>query len=993
MSFNKIHITYLPILFLYIFTSLDAFSADWTKEVQTPDYFAQIVQSHYSKEDWESGKAVLDEALKKYPSDSNLRWLMGKYWVHQEDYDKARYNLVKAVEINYNNVHAKQLLVDVEERTGHYSSAICYVNELLEVNPYWRGLWRRKIILYRKQGNDVEADRLLKRINQIYPNDTLLRKDYIYSMEQNFLHQKKGGNRREAIETLTSLIKQVPGNEEYYLSLINLQLQDGNQEKALEVTNTGLSALPGSLNLINKKVGILSELSRHSEALIFVRSLLNKGGRNSGALHTIYNNLVLEAARTEKLNDPYTLYGISYNSNKRNKEALDYLLNISLTRGYNEDALYYIREAKKIYGENDKSLLYKEYLLYSRMGKNEYARPILQKLYSLYPNDYDIATTMCEFCMKEAKELMNNGLYTEAVPLIKFVINRKVDNELIDMAWQRALECDIYLKRYSSALSTLDTIISRNPEYSSFIEKRTFILDKLERTQEALDLYFNEIEHGDEDKRELYIIGYEEIVIPYIKTCLEKGAIRNALKAASDLLKLNPKNDLGLRYAINAAAFLNRNEEFRQYTEQGLYYYPDEIFYKIKAATIQNINKEHQSAISILRPELDTYPGNKELVGAFSQSSECYALQLSKKKHFEQALSILDSALVFDNQNKSLKYTKGIVFEQNKQYDSAYYYQKFYEPTLLEQQSYTRHLTGLMNRAFKNEIGLQYLQARYGEEDVITSVATVEYSRTTRKNVFTGRANYAGRDGGVAGDTIYKDQTSGGVGLQLQGEWTHRFSPTWQTMINLAWANKYFPKLTANVSVTKSFNHDWEAELHIGYRRIESYVKHFIEDEELKQDPEEKNTWIFDSWERSTKNLISAGINVSKSWGIVSLNPKFDLFFLRSKIYYNAVLQTRYFPIDDKRTSITATAGIGSAPETSIIDFAMPSSFSYTNTMVSLGGQFLINPNISIGITGAWYTYYNQNQRRIGRGNNYLEEILLRYKNLYNIYAQIYIFF
>lgn len=992
MNINKVHI-YLSILFLQIFTCFEAFPADWTKEVKMPDYYVQMVQSHFSKEDWQSGKTVLDEALEKYPSDSNLRWLMGKYWVHEDDYNKARYNLVKAIEINYNNVNAKQLLVDVEEKTGHYSSAICYVNELLEVNPYWKGLWRRKIILYRKQGNDVEADRLLKRINQIYPNDTLLRKDYIYSMEQNYLSQKKDGNKSEAIETLTNLVKQVPGNEEYYLSLVNLQLQDGNQEKALEVANNGLSVLPGSLNLIKKKVGILCELSRQSEALTFMRNLMNKGGRNSVALRTIYNNLVLEAARIERLNDPYTLYGISYDSNKKNKEALDYLLNISLTRGYNEDALYYIKEAKNIYGENDKSLLYKEYLLYSKMGKEEYARPILQKLYSLYPNDYDITMTLCELRMKEAKELMDKGLYTEAVPLIKFVINQQIDSELTDMAWQRALECDIYLKRYTNALSTLDTIMSRNPEYSSFIEKKTFILDKLGKTQEALDIYFNEIENGDEDKRELYIIGYEEIVIPYIKACLEKGAIRNAYNAACNLLELDPKNDLGLRYAINAAAFLNKNEEFKKYTEQGLYYYPDEVFYKIKAATIHNMNKEHQSAIDILRPELDTYPGNNDLVGAFSASSECHALQLSKKKQFKHALAVLDSALVFDNNNKSLKYTKGIVFEQNKQYDSAYYYQKFYEPTLIEQQSYTRHLTGLINKSLKNEISLQYLQGRYGEEDVITSVATAEYSRTTQKNVFTGRANYAGRDGGLAGDTIYKEQTSGGVGVQLQGEWTHKFSPTWQAMINLAWANKYFPKLTANLSVTKSFSHDWDVELHAGYRRIEAYNKNFKEDAELIKDTEEKNTWVFDSWEKSIKNLISAGISISKSWGIVMLNPKVDFFYLGSNLYYNAILQTRYFPIDDKRTSITAMAGIGSAPETSIIDFAMPSSFSYTNTMVSLGGQFLINPNISIGITGTWYTYYNQNIRRMGRGNKYVDEVLLRYKNLYNIYAQIYIFF
>lgn len=43
----------------------------------------------------------------------------------------------------------------------------------------------------------------------------------------------------------------------------------------------------------------------------------------------------------------------------------------------------------------------------------------------------------------------------------------------------------------------------------------------------------------------------------------------------------------------------------------------------------------------------------------------------------------------------------------------------------------------------KNEIALTYLRARYGEEDIITSVATAEYTRKGQKNSYTGRLNYA----------------------------------------------------------------------------------------------------------------------------------------------------------------------------------------------------------------------------------------------------------
>ena len=376
-----------------------------------PEDYAKIVQEHFANEEWEEGKTLLEEGLGRYPKVSDLQWLMGKYWHHKKDYDQARYHLIKAIEDNYNNVNAKQLLVDVEENTQNYSSAICYVNELLEVNPYWRGLWRRKIDLYRKQGNDVEADRLLKRINQIYPNDTILRKDYIYSMELGYQHMKKGGNRKEAIERLTELIKISPDNEEFYLDIINLHLQKGNREAALGWSSNGLAAIPGSSALIIKRAGILGELARFPEALVFVQEQMRRN--NSPAIRRMYNNLLLEAARSEKQRDPYVLYGMAYESGNKDKEALDYLLNTSVTRGYTDDALFYIREAKKQYGNTDKGILYKEYMLYRQMNEDDLAYSALKKLYDMYPDDYDITLAMYSLHMKKAERLMELGLYSE----------------------------------------------------------------------------------------------------------------------------------------------------------------------------------------------------------------------------------------------------------------------------------------------------------------------------------------------------------------------------------------------------------------------------------------------------------------------------------------------------------------------------------------------------------------------------------------------------
>lgn len=780
----------LGCLFLLITSSIGT-----NNDPLLPEDYAKIVQEHFANEEWEEGKTLLEEGLGRYPKVSDLQWLMGKYWHHKKDYDQARYHLIKAIEDNYNNVNAKQLLVDVEENTQNYSSAICYVNELLEVNPYWRGLWRRKIDLYRKQGNDVEADRLLKRINQIYPNDTILRKDYIYSMELGYQHMKKGGNRKEAINTLTELIKAAPGNEQYYLDIINLQLQEGNQEAALGWASNGLSEIPGSYSLISKKVGILGELARYPEALVFMRDQMRKN--NSAALRQLYNHILLEAAQAERQRDPYVLYGIVYDNGKNNKEALDYLLNTSVTRGYSDDAFYYLREAKKKYGDTDKGILYKEYLLYRKMNEKDRAFSTLNKLYELYPDDYDILLAICEQHMEKAERLIELGLHAEALPHTQFIIQKQVDSEITGIAWERALGCYISMKKYNEALAALDTLTTRYPEYENGIWKRAFILDKMDKTAEALDIYLSAIEHSDEDMRMFYVIGYEELAIPYIKKCMEAGNTQRAHDTACKLVQLNPSSDLGLRYAINTSALLKQYDKFQQYTEQGLQYYPNEPFYQTKLATIYDRDKQYDLSIGLLHPIVQKYPDNKEVIGAFSQSSEYRALQLSKSRKAVEAIAVLDTAIQFDSQNKSLKYTKGLVYENNKQADSAYYYQKYYEPSLMEYKSFQRHLNGLKSQMLKNEIALIYLRARYGEEDIITSVASLEYTRKARKNTYTGRINYAGRSGSANKDMTAEEQTPGGVGIQIQGEWTHRFSSTVSGMANVAYATQYFPQIAA----------------------------------------------------------------------------------------------------------------------------------------------------------------------------------------------------
>ena len=251
----------LAVTFTVVVLGADGFQRD--NDIHTPDYYEHTVRKAFKRGDWNGGKRLLDEGMERYPEVSGLNELAGSFYLHRQQFDDARYYLVRSLRDNNENVLAKQMLVDVEEKTKNYSSAICYVNELLQVNPYWKGLWRRKIALYRKQCNHQEADRLLRRICQIYPNDSTLRHDLAGRLEEQYLHDRKKGNKSATIASLRELIEQNPKNEEYYLSLSNLLLQEGKRSDAIDIADRGVQNISGSTALIIKKASILAEENRY----------------------------------------------------------------------------------------------------------------------------------------------------------------------------------------------------------------------------------------------------------------------------------------------------------------------------------------------------------------------------------------------------------------------------------------------------------------------------------------------------------------------------------------------------------------------------------------------------------------------------------------------------------------------------------------------------------------------------------------------------------
>src|SRR5690606_36712615 len=65
---------------------------------------ANQINELYKQGRWEEGKKIAEDELKRNPKDSDMRMLLGKYFLDHQTYDMARYELSKSLEFAPTNV-------------------------------------------------------------------------------------------------------------------------------------------------------------------------------------------------------------------------------------------------------------------------------------------------------------------------------------------------------------------------------------------------------------------------------------------------------------------------------------------------------------------------------------------------------------------------------------------------------------------------------------------------------------------------------------------------------------------------------------------------------------------------------------------------------------------------------------------------------------------------------------------------------------------------
>ena len=918
-----------------------SFAATPTKYI-LPGQYADQVTSLFAQHHWTKGKELLDEGLGKWPNDPNLNFLAGRYWLNAKNYDKARYHLVKACQERYNHVEAKQLLVTLEETTGNYSSAICYVNELLEVNPYSKNLWIKKVDLYKKLGNFEEANNLLKRLNIIYANDAYVSSEY-YSVLENILMQaRRNGDLVQQEETLKEIVRINPTDVDYQIQYANMQIKQGRMNDALDNLSGALEANPGNVELVRKTAGILMETGRNMGALALARAQMNAHPEKP-ELRELYQNLMRESAEMERDSDAYIMFTKVYDR-RRDMEALQYLLKESQRRGYYEDALMYIDEMRKKVGNNP-ALVMQEYEVLLRMERKERAYSLIQEAAQAFPKSYDVNLAACRVKMSIASEAMKEERYRDAIEPLSFVQKYCVEPDYKASAARRLFLCYKSINDMDNAEIMLRERMYFDPPYLINIERASLYADK-GRKEEALDILYSAWKATPKDsiqQRKVIAGAYGEVALPYLRQSREEGASPRVVDICDIMLEMDSTDYWALRYASGAA------KDPAMYIERGFDIYPNDVYFRTKkAARLSQYEGRHLEALEMLQPLVDEFPGDEVIEGVHTDIVLRYTRELLKTKSFNEVAPVLDSALVQHPENKELRYERGVLFEKQRQWDSAYVYQASYQPSFLEQKEYKAKMNALLSRSYKNHVEASLDIMRFADTDQLTGMANIYYSRKWGRNLWSIRFGYTGRDVTLDPEEgTNPDAFLGGRGLLAGLGWSRDFNAKWSLAINGAFANQYFPNLSADATLTRHFANELDAELGAVYRLIE-----------------EENSFMG----------VSAGVN--KMWEHVFLGGKVMGGLMHEKLFINGSARFRFYPYYGGKSFLEFQAGGGTAPELSFLNYYYdPAVYNHLNTFLSLGGHWMLAANLEVSTSLSWSTLYNLASEKVNYRNLFIGNV------------------
>ncbi|WP_146104874.1 tetratricopeptide repeat protein [Polaribacter gangjinensis] len=931
MKINKL----ICIFIVMILSQLNIYSQIY----DSSDLYFEEAKKNIAENNFAKAAKMSWRGLQISPNDLDLKILLGRSNLQLGKYDTARYVLKQVYERRRKDIDVLQYLVNLEETTKRYSDAICFVNELLEITPYSRGWWLKKINIYKEMGNFQEAERALKRLYQIYPNDTEIGRAYNDVMIGDGYEAIRNKKYDEANQIYKTIIDNNPSNKEAYQGIIANEMMKGSKENALQFTERALLELKDDLSLVEKKIGLLVELGRHGEAITYIRSL------DRAKFPTVYSKtlpyVMQETAVFSQYNDSYTVYK-KIAEEGGGGEAMDIVINTALGKGYYIDAEYFLKKVLSRNPDNKKYLI-KQMQLYKAMLDTENYNKAVLNLHEKFPDDTDITYAYNKLMYDTAKDYILGKQYDKALPILNDLVSSP---DFTKEAEQQIYSILLEQEKFDEATDQIDKLIELDPENPDYLVRKSTLYQKMQMFDDALTITRDlEAKYPLEKKyTDLYVSQVEE----YATFLMREEKFQQVLPIVEDGLTRQNNNKTLLDIAINASSAIPDYQKGINYSLSALSFYPGNKNFKLKLSNMYTLNKDYDKSVAILDSLKKIYIYDRKIKDALAEvlffkgknfedegladeaiKSYDSAYYLNPKddgslqrlinlyitnKPNEEALEFINKKLKKTPNDNFLRYKKGVVFELMKEYDSAYYYQKYRViDNPYEKQEWNIALETLRAEQLRNIIGITYAKATSDSLPFSTSLAGLTFNRKYEKNTYGAVVNYAAR--------------RLGVGVQPGINFSRILNKTMYADVGVLVGTQFFPKFILYGNAYKEFKKGYDAQAGLRFSRLQDDT-----------------------------NFISLLLGGGRTWQDIVVSSKLNLMTDSDFFYFNLMAQTR-INVNTRQDKVTVTISGGSAPFDNQLPEGQAVFLNFSNVSVGAGYHYNISPRTILAIDGTWTNF------------------------------------
>ncbi|WP_160718014.1 tetratricopeptide repeat protein [Chitinophaga solisilvae] len=428
--------------------------------------------------DYANALSVLQEILRKYPSDGKVRALETSLRMEAAAYytNTDPLSLYQGVlEKNPGNREALDKVITWCMVRGNYREAMVWINRGLKNSPNDTKLLTLKLDALEADRKFSTAADLAGLLYQRSPNPSL-KERFIFLQTQSgreFLAQQQNDL---ALATFERGLDMSPEDSTLLDLTANTYIAMKDNNAALRVTEQALKYYPDNEKFLLKKSTLLTETGKYEEAAAIAASLASRHP-NDARMNNNLTDLLLTSARVLMKADEFDLAKQPLRqvlaASPGNREALDYMINLQSATGQADSALWYAGKALEYY-PNDRDLLLKKASVLQEMKDYNGAAAITGELSNRYPYTLKYKQAYISSLMAAGSAYQRNQQPDSALAAFNQVLALNSKDSLALLYSINILNGQ---QRYDSALAYADRGIKFYPGNENFQLKRAITLE------------------------------------------------------------------------------------------------------------------------------------------------------------------------------------------------------------------------------------------------------------------------------------------------------------------------------------------------------------------------------------------------------------------------------------------------------------------------------------------------------------------------------------